>query len=279
MLRAPAKLNLCLRVGGLRPDGLHELRSLFCSLMLADRIVISDAAGEADEVDCPGVEGPNLVSSALEALRRRGWESPPLHVEIDKRIPVAAGLGGGSADAGAVLRHLASERDDLAAIAAELGADVPSQLRPGFSLVAGAGEVVEPLPPVGEFGVVLIPAEPGLSVGEVYAEVDRLGAHAEAEELEAFEDELRGAAGSGASPLEYPELLVNDLQGAALSLRPEINEALVALEEAGAVRALVSGSGPTAVGLFADVVAADNAAADLPPRFAGAIVSSPQRVL
>ena len=132
----------------------------------------------------------------------------------------------------------------MAEIAAELGADVPSQLRPGFSLVAGAGEVVEPLPPVGEFGVVLIPVEPGLSVGEVYAEADRLGAHARPKSWTAFEGELRDAAGSGASPLEYPELLVNDLQGAALSLRPEINEALVALEEAGAVAGARERFGP-----------------------------------
>src|SRR5687767_3692455 len=109
MLRAPAKLNLCLRVGGVRADGLHELRSLFCSLLLADRIVLSEPEGEADEVVCPGVEGPNLVGAALAALRGRGWADPPVRIEIEKRIPVAAGLGGGSADAGAVLRHLAAE--------------------------------------------------------------------------------------------------------------------------------------------------------------------------
>ncbi len=128
MLRAPAKLNLCLRLGRRARTGLHELRSLFCNLALADRIVISDA--EADEVVCPGVEGPNLVATALEALRARGWGRAPVRVEIDKRIPVAAGLGGGSADAAAVLRLARDELDELAEIAAGLGADVPSQLDP-----------------------------------------------------------------------------------------------------------------------------------------------------
>jgi 4-diphosphocytidyl-2-C-methyl-D-erythritol kinase len=276
MLRAPAKLNLCLYLGGARDDGLHELRSLFCPLALADRIVIGEAEGEADEVVCEAVAGPNLVTAALEALRARGWSSPPLRIEIDKRIPVAAGLGGGSADAAAILRHLANERDDLAELAAALGADVPSQLEPRLSLVGGAGERVERLPLPGEFAVVLIPLEPGLSTGEAYAEADRLGLGRDARELERVEAELREAAAGGASPLDYAPLLVNDLQGAALSLRPEIAEALAALEEAGAAVALVTGSGPTAFGLFGDITAADRAGASLPPRFAGAIVTAPQ---
>jgi 4-diphosphocytidyl-2-C-methyl-D-erythritol kinase len=276
MLRAPAKLNLCLHVGRARDDGLHELRSLFCNLALADRLVVGEAQGEADEVVCEGVAAPNLVAAALEALRARGWEHPPVRVEIDKRVPVAAGLGGGSADAAAVLRHLAPGRDDLAEIAAGLGADVPSQLQPGLALVSGAGEGVEPLPATAEFGVVLVPFERGLSTREVYAEADRTGLGRDAAELDAAEARLRSAAGGGASPLAYAELLVNDLQGAALSLMPEIAEALVALEEAGAGAALVTGSGPTAFGVFTDLAAADRAAASMPPRFAGSIVSAPQ---
>jgi 4-diphosphocytidyl-2-C-methyl-D-erythritol kinase len=280
MLRAPAKLNLCLYVGGTRADGLHELRSLFCSLALADRLVVAEAAaGTADEVVCPGVEAPNLVTTALDVLRARGWEHPPVRVEIDKRTPVAGGLGGGSADAAAILRHLAGDRDDLAEIAATLGADVPSQLRPGLALVGGAGEAVEELDPPAEFAVVLIPGEEGLGVAEVYAEADRLGLTRPDGELAELAGTLRAEAGSGASPLSYAGLLVNDLQPAVLSLRPEVAEALAALEEAGAATALVTGSGPTAFGLFEDIAAADSAAAALPPRFAGAIVSAPQRFL
>jgi 4-diphosphocytidyl-2-C-methyl-D-erythritol kinase len=273
-LRAPAKLNLGLYLGARRDDGLHELRSLFCPLSLADRIKVEEA--DADEVICEGVKGPNLAEAALAALRERGWGSAPLRVEIEKRIPVAAGLGGGSADAAAILRLAAGEVDGLGEIAAGLGADVPSQLDPALSLVAGAGERVDPLSPPGEFAAVLIAHAEGLSTAEVYAEADRLGALRAAEELDEIEARLRDAASAGRSPLEYADLLVNDLQPAAASLRPEINGALEALREAGAKATLVSGSGPTAVGLFATLHAADRAAAELPLRYADAIVSGPE---
>lgn len=274
--RAPAKLNLCLYLGPAREDGLHELRSLFCPLLLSDRVEIGSA--ETDEVVCEGVSGPNLAAVALDALRARGWRSPPLRIAIEKRIPVAAGLGGGSADAAAVLRMARGELDGLWALAAGIGADVPSQLDPAFALVGGAGETVELLPAPGEFAVVLIPFEEGLGAREVYAEADRIGLARSAAELEDVEGRLRDAAGSGASPLEYADLLVNDLQGAALSLRPEIGDALAALEDAGAAVAFVTGSGPTAVGLFGNIVEADRAAGALPPRFANAIVSGPARL-
>jgi 4-diphosphocytidyl-2-C-methyl-D-erythritol kinase len=279
MLRAPAKLNLSLYVGERREDGLHELRSLFCPLSLADGIAISAGEGEHDEVVSPGVKGPNLAGAALAALRAAGWDGPPTRVEIEKRIPVAAGLGGGSADAAAVLRHLAGDRDDLERIAAALGADVTSQLEPRFALVGGAGEQVAALADPGEFAVVVVPQDEGLDTAAVYAEADRTGVLRNVAELEKAEAALRDAAGSGASPLEYADLLVNDLERAALSLRPEIAEALDALNEVGAAAALVTGSGPTAFGLFPDLPAADRAAAALPPRYAGAIVSAPQRYI
>ena len=273
-LRAPAKLNLCLYLGPRRQDGLHELRSLFCPLTLADRVVVVDA--EEDEVVCrPDVAGPNLADEALAALRRSGWGRRPVRVEIEKRIPVAAGLGGGSADAAAVLRLAVDQVDAIAAIAAELGADVPSQLEPAFALVGGAGETVEPLPEPAHFGVVLVPGAEGLATAAVYAEADRLGLGRSASELEGIAGRLREAASGGASPLAYAELLVNDLGDAALSLRPEIAAGLTALEEAGAAATLVAGSGPTAVGLFEDIAAADRAAGALSPRYAGAIVAAP----
>lgn len=277
VLRAPAKVNLCLYLGERRADGLHELRSLFCSLTLSDRIEVADADGEADEVRCPGVDAPNLVATALDALRARGWRRPPLRVEIEKRIPLAAGLGGGSADAAAVLRLAADELDCLDELAAALGADVPSQLDPGFALVAGAGERVERIGDPGEAGFVLLPADEGLATADVYAEADRLGLARSGAELDRLEGELREAVGRAASPLDYAELLVNDLENAALSLRPEISEALAALEEVGAARALVTGSGPTAVGLFEDLARADRAAAALPPRYAGSMVAAALR--
>lgn len=276
--RAPAKLNLGLYVGQRRSDGLHELRSVFCPLVLSDRIVVSPSSQEGDEVCCAGVEGPNLVSVALDALRARGWRSPALRVEIEKRIPIAAGLGGGSADAAAILRLAAEEFDGVEEVAEAIGADVRSQISPSFCFVGGAGEEVEALPTPGPFAVVLIPDERGLSAGQVYEEFDRTGRGRDSAELKRLGEELRVTADNGASPLDYLDLLVNDLEPAAVALRPEIAEALTALEGVGAAKAMVAGSGPTAFGLFEDVVGADRAAAALPPRFANAIVSAPQRL-
>jgi 4-diphosphocytidyl-2-C-methyl-D-erythritol kinase len=258
LVHAPAKLNLCLYLGPRRADGLHELCSLFEPLALADLLQVSAAA--SDEVICTGVEGDNLAAAALAGLRERGWEREPLRVEIEKRVPVAAGLGGGSADAAAVLRLACGEVGDLQGLAAELGADVPSQLHPSLALVGGAGERVEPLPEPAAHAALLLPDGGGLSTAEVFAEADRLGAGREAMELESLADRLRQVAGGGASPLSYPELIVNDLEAPARSLRPGIGDALDELREAGAPVALLSGSGPTAVGLFADLAAARAAA-------------------
>ena len=258
LLHAPAKLNLCLYLGVRRGDGLHELCSLFEPLALADLIEVSGA--ERDEVLCPGVEGENLAARALAALREAGWGEGPLRIEIEKRVPVAAGLGGGSGDAAAVLRLAVGEVDDLHGIAARLGADVPSQLRPALALVRGAGELIEPLPAPPAHAAVLLPDGGGLSTAAVFAEADRLGLGRSPEELDELAVALRRAAGAGASPLSYPELLANDLEAPARSLRPGIGDALDELREAGAPVALLSGSGPTAVGLFADLAAAREAA-------------------
>jgi 4-diphosphocytidyl-2-C-methyl-D-erythritol kinase len=266
-LLAPAKLNLCLYLGRPRADGLHALCSLFEPLTLAD--VIEASASDSDEVLCAGVEGENLAARALAALRGRGWDAVPLRIEIEKRIPVAAGLGGGSADAAAILRFAREPRDgadpipDLSEIATELGADVPSQLDPALALVQGAGERVDRLPAPASHSVLLLPGGGGLSTAAVFAEADRLGLGREGAELDGLASQLRLAAASGASPLEYPDLLVNDLEPAARSLRPGIGAALDALREAGAPLAFMSGSGPTAVGLFPTPSEAKSAAAQI----------------
>ena len=272
-LRAPAKLNLCLYVGPRRDDGLHEIRSLFEPLELADELRISGA--DADEVICEGIEGPDLTATALAALREHGWDGPRLRIEVTKRIPVAAGLGGGSADAAAVLRLAMGEVAGLRSIAAGIGADVPSQLQPRPCLVAGAGEVIEPAPPPGEHAVVLVPQAEGLATAAVYAEADRLGSPRGDAELEAIRRRLRDAVDEGGSPLDYREHLVNDLQAAAISLRPEIEDALRALEEAGAAHAMVTGSGPTAFGLYPTADQAAAAAAVLRGRFPDVIATGP----
>jgi 4-diphosphocytidyl-2-C-methyl-D-erythritol kinase len=272
-VRAPAKLNLCLYVGPRRDDGLHEIRSLFEPLELADELRINEA--DADEVICEGIEEPDMTATALAALREQGWNGPPLRIEVTKRIPVAAGLGGGSADAAAVLRLAMGEVEGLRSIAAGIGADVPSQLQPRPCLVAGAGEVIEPAPPPGEHAVVLIPQPEGLATAAVYAEADRLGSPRGDSELEAIRRRLRDAVDEGGSPLDYREQLVNDLQAAAISMRPEIEDALRALEEAGAARAMVTGSGPTAFGLYPTADQAATAAAGLRGRFRDVIATGP----
>ncbi len=242
--RAPAKINLCLFLGPTRPDGRHELVTVFDSVTLADELFVQP--GAEDQVLCDGVAGPNLVDDALARLRAAGWDGPPLTVRIEKRIPVAAGMGGGSADAAALLRaaaRLASvDPEVLRRVATDLGADVPAQLDPGPSIGTGAGEVVEPLPALPPYGVLVLPQATALSTPTVFREADRLGLGRTASELA----DLRGQLAAGLSD----RLIVNDLEPAALSLAPAVGAALEAAESAGADRALVCGSGPTVIGLF-----------------------------
>lgn len=278
---APAKLNLCLFLGSTRADGLHRLLSLFEPLGLADRLDVESAnpsASAASSVDSVSLEGQiglaldlqpepeNLVTRALTAARRAGWQSPPLKVRLEKRIPIGAGLGGGSADAAAMLRWIGVSHGggiDVESLAMELGADVPSQINPRFCLVSGAGERVEPLPEPAQHAVLLLPDGGGLSTADVFAEADRLGLGRSDSELAQLEGELRAATASGAAPLEYAELLVNDLEPAAISLRPSIADSLAAVREAGAPFAAMTGSGSTVFGLFRDLDSAHQAAARL----------------
>ena len=260
---APAKVNLCLVLGPAREsDGRHELVTVFEPLELHDTVTLTAAAGDTDEIVCPGVEGPNLAATALRRFREAtGWHGPPIRLTIAKRIPVAGGMAGGSADAAAVLRlaRAASGLGDdalLHELAFGLGADVPSQLEPRRLLGTGAGEVLEPLDPPEPYGVVVLPSDAQLSTADVFREADRLGLARDAAALEAARDEIR--AGRIAR--------VNDLQDAARSLLPSIDDALTALREAGAEHAMVSGSGPTVVGFFDGAPAARQAAGALAGR-------------
>jgi 4-diphosphocytidyl-2-C-methyl-D-erythritol kinase len=277
---APGKVNLCLFVGGLRSDGRHELVTLFESVSLADELLLTTLEDGPDQVSCPGVEGPNLGAAALAALRERGWAGPPVRIEIDKRIPVAAGMGGGSADAAAVLRlaiELAPGRpEEVALVAAALGADVPSQLAPGLVLGVGAGDELEPALPLAEHALVIVPQPAMLATADVYREADRLGLPRDAAELLACREQLGAALRLGE---RLPgQVIVNDLEPAAVSLRPAITDALTALRDAGAEHAIVCGSGPTAFGLFwgSDSEARAAAAAEsLQSAFPGASAVSP----
>jgi 4-diphosphocytidyl-2-C-methyl-D-erythritol kinase len=268
---APAKINLCLFVGPTRADGRHELVSVMESISLSDTLRLEAAEGERDEVVCDGVED-TLVTGALAAFREAtGWDGAPVRITIDKRIPVAAGLGGGSADAAAALRlaERASgrERDDalLHALATQLGSDVPGQVRPGRVLATGAGERIERLPAPEPYGVLVLPSGEHLSTPAVYAEADRLGLPRSAGQLREALDAVRR---------DGPPA-VNDLQDAARSLCPSIDEALDAARAAGARDAMVAGSGPTVLGLFDTPEQAERAAAELAGRDPAPIAARP----
>jgi 4-diphosphocytidyl-2-C-methyl-D-erythritol kinase len=261
---APAKVNLGLFLGPVRAgDARHELATVMQSISLADELTLQPAPAGAlhDEVLCPGVPGDpaeNLAAAALRAFRAStGWRAPPLRLSIVKRIPVAAGLGGGSADAAAALRLAAAasglgDERLLLALASQLGADVPAQVFPGRWLAGGAGERLQALaPPTSELGVLVLALAAQLSTAAVYAQADRLAVARTADELERLSLALHDAFEHGAALPGPAELLHNDLQRASTSLCPQILDALVDARAAGAVLALVSGSGPTVLGLFA----------------------------
>lgn len=246
---AYAKVNLCLYLGPVRStDGRHELVSVMQSIDLADDLELSDHPDRSgdDEIRCPGVEGPNLAGAAFAAFRElTGWDGQRQLLQIDKRIPIAGGMGGGSADAAAALRLIARRSGlgsdaQLFEIAAMLGADVPSQVHPGRVLAEGAGERLRVLADPPPFGVLVLPSSGGLSAGAVFGEADRLGLRRSADELAmilATLDTIDVAA-------------VNDLEPAARSLDPTIDLRLDQARTAGATNALLTGSGPTVFGLF-----------------------------
>jgi 4-diphosphocytidyl-2-C-methyl-D-erythritol kinase len=267
---APAKVNLVLRVGPRAANGLHEVCSLFASLELADVVEVEPAL--EDSVECEGVDGPNLASAALERLRQYAPSMPPMHVRIEKRIPVAAGLAGGSADAAAAMRaansfhELPFDDDHLREIATPLGSDVPSQIVPAHAVVTGTGERVDrvELPPM---PVVLVPAPAGLSTGDVFKKAQTMGlmrSELDPTDLYALAEQ---------SPEAIAARLENDLQPATLRLRPELQGVIDQLHGAGAVGAQVSGSGPTVFGLFADAATADAAAAEFPRAIVTAVAA------
>lgn len=256
---APAKINLGLFVGPIRPDGRHELASVMQSISLADELTLQAAppGAERDEVLCQGVAGENLAAQALELFRAAtGWDTSPLRLRIDKRIPIAAGLGGGSADAAATLRLAIAasglgDVDLLFVLAAELGADVPAQVAPGRWLASGAGERLQALPdPVSPLGVLVLAQDSGLSTAEVYATADRTGTIRDARDIEEHREILVKAFELGSALPAETRLLHNDLQASAVRLCPAIEKTLTEAREAGAETAFVSGSGPTVVALF-----------------------------
>jgi 4-diphosphocytidyl-2-C-methyl-D-erythritol kinase len=279
-VRVPAKINLQLAVGPVRPDGYHALVTVFHAVSLYDEVTVNAAdemalsvAGE-DAAAVPTDES-NLAWRAARVLARAaGVRGAAVRIEIRKRIPVAAGLAGGSADAAATLVacnelwQTGLSQRALAEVAAELGSDVPFSLVGGTAVGRGRGEQLTPALAAGEYHWALAFARSGLSAAQVYATCDRLraarvkvGVRPPAGEP-ALSTELMTALRSG-DPARVGPLLTNDLQPAALSLRPGLRRTLAAGREHGALGAIVSGSGPTCAFLARDAAHARDLAVAL----------------
>ncbi|MGW2590023.1 4-(cytidine 5'-diphospho)-2-C-methyl-D-erythritol kinase [Streptomyces sp. NPDC001515] len=264
-VRVPAKVNVQLAVGAARPDGFHDLANVFLAVGLydevtatpADTLRITCSGPDADQVP---LDTTNLAARAAIALAERHGIAPDVHLHIAKDIPVAGGMAGGSADgAGALLAcdalwSTGASREELLEICAGLGSDVPFSLVGGAALGLGRGERLTPVATGGTFHWVFAVADGGLSTPAVYREFDRLTAGTEVPEpvaSEALLDALRtGDAHALAGALS------NDLQAPALSLRPSLAATLEAGTRAGALAALVSGSGPTTAFLTEDEASA-----------------------
>ncbi|MEV7125480.1 4-(cytidine 5'-diphospho)-2-C-methyl-D-erythritol kinase [Streptomyces sp. NPDC093260] len=268
-VRVPAKVNVQLAVGAARPDGFHDLANVFLAVGLYDEVTVT----EADElrVTCSGpdaaqvpLDRTNLAARAALALAGRYGREARVHLHIAKDIPVAGGMAGGSADgAGALLACDAlwgtgASREELLDICAELGSDVPFSLVGGAALGTGRGEKLRELEVGGAFHWVFAVADGGLSTPAVYGEFDRLTEGVAVPEPAASEELLAALAKGDAHALAAA--LSNDLQPAALSLRPSLAGTLAAGRAAGALAALVSGSGPTTAFLTPDAATATEVA-------------------
>ncbi|MEV7017172.1 4-(cytidine 5'-diphospho)-2-C-methyl-D-erythritol kinase [Streptomyces sp. NPDC093991] len=261
-VRVPAKVNVQLSVGAARPDGFHELANVFLAVGLYDEVTATPSP-DGLRITCDGpdaaqvpLDRTNLAARAALALAERYGRTPDVHLHIAKDIPVAGGMAGGSADgAGALLACDAlwgtgASRGELLDICAELGSDVPFSLVGGAALGTGRGEKLTGLEVGGVFHWVFAMATRGLSTPAVFRAFDRLGEGRDIPEPVASRP-LLDALAEG-DPDALAATVTNDLQPAALSLFPELSDTLAAGREAGALAALVSGSGPTTAFLARD---------------------------
>lgn len=253
-VRAPAKINLELRVGPRRDDGYHDLATVFHAVSLYDEVTLTPS----DDWGCT-VIGPyagsvpegadNLALQAALLLAERVGDVEPVHVEIAKEIPVAGGMAGGSADAAAVLIgcdelwRLDTDRSLIEELAGLLGSDVNFALTGGTAIGSGRGERVAPVLGRGRYHWVLVISDDQLPTSAVYAECDRLRGESTVATPE-HSAPMMTALRSGNARL-LGEVMTNDLQAAALSLLPSLREVIDAGLEYGALGGVVSGSGPT----------------------------------
>jgi 4-diphosphocytidyl-2-C-methyl-D-erythritol kinase len=272
-VRAPAKVNLYLAVGAPRPDGYHDLVTVFQALSLSDEVTVAfsdhpgvEAHGEG-VADLPKSKDNNLAWRAVLALAGYTGREPNIRVVINKGIPVAGGMAGGSSDAAATLVGLAAlwrleiTREELTELAAGLGSDVPFSLHGGTALGTGRGERLIPVLSRHSYDWVIALDHKGLPTPDVFAELDRLRADGSPQRVGAVEPLLE--AMTSGDPRQLALLLGNDLQVAAISLRPSLRRTLRAGVAAGALAGMVSGSGPTCAFLCADAEAAVRVAAEL----------------
>ncbi len=271
-VRAPGKINLYLAVGDRRDNGYHDLTTVFHAVSLVDEITVRNAdvlslelVGEgADQLP---LDERNLAWQAAELMAEHVGRAPDVSIAIDKSIPVAGGMGGGSADAAAVLVAINSlwelgvPRRDLHVLAAKLGSDVPFALHGGTALGTGRGEELATVLARNTFHWVLAFAEGGLSTPAVFAELDRLREVGAPPRLDEPEPVL--AALAAGDPEQLAPLLGNELQAAALSLNSALRRVLRAGVEAGALAGLVSGSGPTCAFLCRSAPAAVDVGTEL----------------
>lgn len=271
-VRVPGKVNLHLGVGDLRPDGFHEITTVFHAVSLVDEVTVSNAdllslqiVGEGAE--WVPVDDRNLAWQAAELMAEHFGRAPDVEILIEKSIPVAGGMAGGSADAAAVLVAMNSlwepgvARRDLHALAARLGSDVPFALHGGTALGTGRGDELATVLARNTFHWVLAFAEGGLHTGTVYGEIDRLRANGSPPRVSDPGPLLSALAGG--DPAELAPLLGNDLQPAALSLEPGLRRTLRAGIDAGALAGIVSGSGPTCAFLCTSAAAALDVGSEL----------------
>lgn len=285
-VRVPGKVNLYLEVGDRRPDGYHELSTVFHAVSLLDEVIVTTADVLSLQMSGEGAESlptdeRNLAWRAAELMAEHVGRAPDVSISIQKTIPVAGGMAGGSADAAAVLVamnelwELGVPRRDLHALAAQLGSDVPFALHGGTALGTGRGEELATVLTRNTFHWVLAFADGGLSTARVFGEIDRLresADHSLPARLESAEPVL--AALATGDPAELAPLLGNDLQPAALTLDPGLRRTLRAGVAAGALAGIVSGSGPTCAFLCSSA----GAAVDVGTELAGAGVCRTVRV-
>jgi 4-diphosphocytidyl-2-C-methyl-D-erythritol kinase len=285
--RPMAKVNLTLEVVGRRPDGFHELRSVFLRIALTDSLSVT-ATGSADTLTIQGLPCPtqgNLVLEAIASLRRRvDVELPGLAAELDKQIPLGAGLGGGSSDAAAALELAAAAwgvglaPDVRAELALDLGSDVPFFAAGApAALVKGRGEHVQALPAVrGDVGILLALSGSELSTARVFQRYDELVTDRATDgPTDRPTDQMAAAFRAGVTGPELAQLAekyadANDLWPSASSLDPELVERRGALERATQRRWLLSGSGPSLFAIYPSLAQATDAGRALAsPRVAG----------